>query len=255
MSDVHYFAELTWKQAEALLAGDRTPVLLLPVDAVEPHGPHAPLDTDRILSLGTCARATRALADDGDVRPLVLPPISYGVTRYGAAFPGAIGIEEDTMLALVLDVCGSLIDQGFRHLVIVNNHLEPGHVATLRQAVETIRSERGIAVGHLDLTRQARAKRLGDEFSSGSCHAGRYETSLVLADRPELVDLSVMTALPPLTVNMPEAMASGKADFPAMGMDEAYCGAPAEATAMEGEATFATLTDMLVEVIRDVLRD
>jgi creatinine amidohydrolase len=60
-----------------------------------------------------------------------------------------------------------------------------------------------------------------------------------------------MAGLPALEVDMPAAMAAGRTDFLAMGMDQAYCGAPAEATADEGEATFETLTEMLLELIRD----
>jgi creatinine amidohydrolase len=48
--------------------------------------------------------------------------------------------------------------------------------------------------------------------------------------------------------------AEGRADFLAMGMEQAYCGSPAEASAAEGDQTFETLTDMLVELIRDVAR-
>ena len=74
---------------EELLAGARKTVLLLPLGATEPHGPHAPLATDTLISLGICERAAERLADDPEVRVLVLPPLPYGVTRYGAAFPGA----------------------------------------------------------------------------------------------------------------------------------------------------------------------
>jgi creatinine amidohydrolase len=55
-------------------------------------------------------------------------------------------------------------------------------------------------------------------------------------------------------VDMPAAIAEGRTDFLALGMDRAYCGAPAEATAAEGERTFETLTEMLVELIREVAR-
>jgi len=94
------------------------------------------------------------------------------------------------------------------------------------------------------------AEQLTEEFRSGAAHAGRYETSLVLAARPELIDSERMSRLPSLLVNMPAAIAAGQTDFVAMGMEQAYCGAPAEASAAEGEATFATLTVMLVQLIR-----
>jgi creatinine amidohydrolase len=226
-------AELTSPQLERL----NDPVALWPVGAVEPHGPHAPLGTDTLISVGMCERAAARLDN-----AIVLPPLPFGVTRYGAAFAGAIGISEQTLRAVVLDVAKSVADNGFRRLVIVNNHFEPEQVATLRAAAE----EAGAL--YLDLVRRRNAERLTDEFRRGSCHAGRYETSLVLADAPELVDPTARE-LPPNEVDMPAAMAAGRTDFLAMGMDRAYCGAPAEATAEEGSQTFETLTDMLVELV------
>jgi creatinine amidohydrolase len=136
-------------------------------------------------------------------RPVALWPL-------GAIEPhaGAVGISEATLRAIVLDVAASLDAQGFRRLVIVNNHFEPEQVATLRAVAE----EAGAL--YLDLVRRRNAERLTDEFRRGSCHAGRT-------------------------------------DFGAMGMADAYCGAPAEATADEGRTTFETLSDLLVELVRE----
>ena len=229
-------AELTSPQVENLV----NPIAMWPVGAVEPHGPHAPLGTDTLISVGMCERAAARL---GDPPAVVLPALAFGVTRYGAAFAGAIGITEATLHAVVLDVAASVQQQGFRRLFIVNNHFEPEQVATLRAAA----ADAGAL--YLDLVRRRNAQRLTDEFRRGSCHAGRYETSLVLADAPQLVD-SAAADLPANEVDMPAAMAAGRTDFLTMGMDRAYCGAPAEASAEEGRATFETLTDMLVELVR-----
>src|SRR5207253_1641480 len=169
------FADLTSPQVAELLAAPVKPVLLLPFGAVEPHGPHAPLGTDAIISTGMCERAAALLSDDPDVRVLILPPIPYGVTRYGAAFAGAVSVSEDALHAVVVDICTSLVDQGFRWLVLVNNHFEPEHVATLRRAVATLNRD---TIGYLDLLRRANAERLTEEFRSGACHAGQYEASL-----------------------------------------------------------------------------
>ncbi len=246
------FADLTSPQVAALRDGDRTPVLLLPIGAVEPHGPHGPLTTDLAISAGMCRRVTHRFDSDPDVLVLTLPALPYGVTRYAAAFAGAVGISEETLHALVVEVCLSLAGQGFPRVVLVNNHFEPDHVTTLRRVVETMREQHGLRLGYLDLVRRANAERLTDEFRAGECHAGRYETSLILADRPELVDAAAAATLPRVAVNMATAMRAGSADFLAMGMTEAYCGSPAEATATEGDETFETLTDLLVEVIRDI---
>ncbi|MHB8488077.1 MAG: creatininase family protein [Candidatus Dormibacteria bacterium] len=240
-----HFADLTSPRARALLDTGPVPVLLLPIGAVEPHGPHAPLGTDSIISTAICERAAAALSGDGTVRALVLPEIAFGVTRYSAAFTGAVTISEGTLHALVVEVCTSLRAQGFRHQVIVNSHFEPAQVTTLRRAAEDAK------VGFLDLTRRILAEQLTPEFQRGAAHAGRYETSLVLARRPELVEDEIMRRLPAYELNMPEAMAAGHTDFLAMGMDRAYCGAPAEATAAEGDTTLATLTRLLVDLIRE----
>ena len=239
-----HFADLTSPRARALLDAGPVPVLLLPVGAVEPHGPHAPLGTDSIISAAICERAAVALSADSTVRALVLPEIAFGVTRYSAAFTGAITISESTLRAMVLEVCASLNAQGFRHVVIVNSHFEPAQVATLRQAADDAK------VGFLDVTRRVVAEQLTPEFQSGAAHAGRYETSVVLATRPDLVEAEIMRRLPAYELNMPEAMAAGHTDFLAMGMDRAYCGEPAEASAVEGDTTLATLTRLLVDLIR-----
>jgi creatinine amidohydrolase len=232
--------ELTSPALEELRS--RRPVALWPVGAVEPHGPHLPLGTDTLISVGMCERAARLISDP----PLVvLPPLPFGVTRYGAAFAGAIGITEATLRAVVLDVAAALSAQGFRRLVIVNNHFEPEQVSTLRAAA----ADAGAV--YLDLVRRRNAQRLTNEFQRGSCHAGRYETSLMLAADPHLVDAAAMTSLPAFEVSMPAEIAAGHTDFLAMGMERAYCGAPAEASADEGDATFDTLTQMLVELARE----
>ena len=210
-------------------------VHLLPLGATEPHGPHAPLSTDTMISVGICERAAERL--DAEIPVLVLPAVAYGVTRYGAAFPGAVSISEETLRALVAEIA-----EGFRSLILVNSHFEPEQVETLRST--------GLPL--LDLTRRKNAERLTEEFRTGSCHAGRYETSLVLAERPELVRFDRMLALEERPVDIPAAIRAGQRDFVAMGMDQAYCGSPAEASAEEGDETFETLTTILVELIREV---
>jgi creatinine amidohydrolase len=240
MAEVLRLEELTSPRLAEILA--RRPVGLWPVGAVEPHGPHAPLGTDTLIASGVCERAAGRLHDPPCV---VLPALPFGVTRYAASFAGAIGVSEATLRGVVRDVAAAADAQGFRQVVVVNCHFEPEQVQTLR----AVCAQEGVL--YLDLIRRRAAARLTEEFRRGSCHAGRYETSLVLAGAPELVDQTRMRELPAVPVDMPAAMASGLNDFPAMGMPEAYCGAPAEASAEEGAATFETLTDMLVELVME----
>jgi creatinine amidohydrolase len=250
--DSLYFADLPYTRVQQLLDDGRTTVLLFPVGSTEPHGPHSPLATDPIISIGICERVARALADDPELRALILPTLSYAVTRYTAGFAGAVHVEEETLERMVVDVCTSLAQQGFPHVVIVNNHFEPEHVQTLHRSLDRL-AERGIRSGYLDLTRKERAQRLTEEFRLGECHAGRYETSLVLAQSPELVDREAMAALEYVPVSLPKVIAAGLKDFRDMGLPQAYCGHPAAASAEEGEEIYATLVEMTIELIRDLV--
>ena len=247
-----YFADQTYTRIQELLDSPKVPVLLWPVGSTEPHGPHSPLSTDPVISIGIAERVARRLADDPELAVLILPTLAYAVTRYTVGFAGAIHVGEDSLRSMIVDVCRSLAAQGFPHVVLVNNHFEPEHVQTLHRALDELEAE-GIRAGYLDLTRRERARRLTEEFRLGECHAGRYETSLVLAQEPELVDREAMARLPYVGVSLPEVIAAGQKDFRDMGLSEAYCGAPAEATAEEGEASYETLADMTVEVIRELV--
>jgi creatinine amidohydrolase len=249
-----YYANLAWPELEARLRATRPTVLLFPVGATEPHGPHAPLRTDPLISLGMCRRAVQRLEGDPELSALILPSLEFAVTRYAGSFPGPIHVSEDTLRAVIVDVCVSLIKKGFRYLVLVNNHFEPEHVRTLHRSVDTVLAETGCLVGYLDLTRRDRAAALTEEFRKSECHAGRYETSLVLADQPELVNEAVMRSLPEVPISLVSVIGQGMKDFVEMGLTQAYNGDPAAASAAEGEAIYATLTDMLVDLMRALVR-
>lgn len=251
MSTSVYFADLTSPDVEKLRQQPHPVVLLLPVGATEPHGPHAPLSTDSLISTSTCERVAQRLADDRDVHVFILPTIPYGVTTYAAAFAGVIHVSAETLRAMVADICRSLSSQGLPRIVVVNNHFEPEHLRALQQAVVTVNGE-GASVVLLDVLRRHNVERLTQEFQAGESHASSYETSIVLAERPDLVDVERMRELPPVKVDMARAIVDGLDEFVAMGMDDAYCGDPARATAEEGEATLAILTDMVIDLVREV---
>jgi creatinine amidohydrolase len=85
---------------------------------------------------------------------------------------------------------------------------------------------------------------LSDEFKRGDCHAGRYETSLVLAAGGRVSDAH--RQLPAVGISLAQAIRGGTATFRAAGMDRAYTGAPAEATREEGDALYEKLVAMVV---------
>lgn len=233
-------------------------VALVPVGSTEPHGPHLPLATDTILSDEACRRAARALRDRG-IPAVVAPTVPYGVTHYATGFRGAIGVRPETLVALLADVASGLLDDGFVQVAFVNNHLEPEHVQAIEAAVQAIGELRGpTCVSFPNQLTKRWGRTLTDEFKRGDCHAGRYETSLVLAAREELVQREVARDLPPVPVSLADAIrkAEGRpVTFLEIGMGRAYCGAPAEGSRAEGEASYARLVEMIVTEVTEKLAE
>lgn len=242
----------TRELAARYAAGDV--VVLLPVGSTEPHGPHLPLATDAVLSEEVCRRAADALAARG-ITALVAPPVPYGVTDFAAGFAGAIGVPAAALVAFLGAVVGRLVADGARHVCLVNNHLEPAHDAALREVVA--RAPAGRASLACPLTRRW-GRTLSEEYRSGACHAGRYETSLVLAASRDAagaaeVRADVAHALPNLALSLSDGIRDGRTTFAAIGMEDAYTGAPAEATREEGDALYEKLVAMVVGEVTEAL--
>jgi creatinine amidohydrolase len=244
-------AEATWTDVRALLAGAPGAIALVPVGATEAHGPHLPLATDVIIAEGTTRRAAAALVARG--RTVVrAPALAYSVTHYAGNFAGTAGVGEAAATAYVRDVCAGLGHAGFARVVLVNAHLEPAHVAVLRAAAESASAADGsLKVAFADKTEKRFARTLTEEYKRGACHAGSYETSLVLAERPDLVRNERRAGLPPLPINLAHAMREGKRSFEESGAADAYFGDPAAATAEEGEWIYARLVEMVVTVVEE----
>lgn len=231
-----------------LLAGGRV-VALLPVGSVEPHGPHLPLATDTIISDHVALSAAAKLRADHGVTALVAPAIPYGVTEYARGFAGAVSVPAAALGSFVRAVVQGYLGEGFSHVCVINNHLEPDHDAAIRAAVDGLEPRASVAC---PLGRRW-GRTLSAEYKSGACHAGRYETSLLMAATPELVDVAQASALPALDYSLSVGIASGQRTFAEMGLTRAYTGAPAEATAGEGRELLARLTEMVVAEVTEAL--
>lgn len=240
--------ELAYPEVEALLGERRPSVAIIPTGSTEAHGPHLPLSTDTMISEAVAGRAAGKLAAIG-WNAVRFPPLHYGVTDWAASFCGTTTISREVIHGIVLQACLQAHGMGFRRVAITNAHLEPGHIGTLRAVATAFQAHTGQPLVFSDKTRRANAQRLTAEFASGSCHAGQYETSLVLAIRPELVNMDIAAALPEYVVPLHERIANGAKDFVECGVDRAYCGNPAGATAAEGERSLEVLSDMVVEAV------
>jgi creatinine amidohydrolase len=238
---------MTWEEArDAAGAGS---VAILPVGAVEAHGPHLPLETDLIIAQAM-ARSGAARLDARGSRVVVLPPLGYTAAAFAHGFAGTLSLRPETVTATVLDIAASLTRHGFGVLALANAHLDPGHLAALERAVTEVRRDRAMAVAFPNLTAKPWALRLGEEFRSGACHAGQFETSIVMAERPELVRNATRAALPPNPASLSRAIREGKQSFEEAGGPHAYFGFPAQATAEEGRATIDILGLILDEAVQ-----
>jgi creatinine amidohydrolase len=247
------WGDLTWTEVREAIASKKL-IAVLPVGATEAHGPHLALDTDVVIAEEVAHRAEAGLTALGLI-PLLLPPVAYAVTRFAVAFPGTIGVGPTAARALLADIASALAQQHVTLLLLVNHHLEPAHVEILRDL--TARPPAGLRVIFPDHTRRALAGTLGAEFATGDCHAGSYETSIVLAAREGAgrVREGVRTALAPRWLGLIEAIKGGKRTFGDLGATEAYVGDPAAASAAEGEKLLARLAEILVERVKTELAE
>ena len=239
-------SSLTTEDVKEIVASPPT-AILLPVGSVEPHGPHLPLSVDTTISEVASMRAARLLVDK-NVDVYIAPSVPYGVTDFASGFVGAVGVSASALTSLLESIVDRLVHDGWSHVCLVNNHLEPAQDAAVRAAIAKM--PKGRASVACPLTKRW-GRTLSDEFKRGNCHAGRYETSLALAAGVRVRD--VYTKLAPLEVSLSTEIKAGKTRFTEMGMDRAYTGAPDKATEREGEELFEKLAEMIAtEVLEGI---
>jgi creatinine amidohydrolase len=243
---MHVLASMTWP-AVSQLPPEQT-VAILPVGAVEAHGPHLPLGTDLIIA-EAMARAGAARLSARGLQALVLPAIPFAPAPFAAEFAGTLDTPADATTLQVVGVVRSLAAHGIRVTAIANAHHDPAHVRALRSAVSEVARAGYGALVFPDLTRRRWAGYLTEEFTSGACHAGRYEGSIVLAERPDLVRQDVMSSLAANPRSLVDAIGRNEATFTQAGGPDAYFGFPAEATAEEGRQIIETLGSILERAV------
>ncbi len=170
----------------------RGALLILPVGTTEEHGPHLPVDTDARIAEGYGERLAQALAPE-------LPVLLMDTIRYGYSmavmkqWPGTIVVGTRTFMDYVFAVCCSVLEMGFRKLVLLDCH---GHHDGLLKTVSRELSDAcgcGIAIiSPARLSAQAFAA-VRRSQPGGAIHGGEWETSLLLHLSPEVVDMSQAT--------------------------------------------------------------
>ncbi len=217
-------AECTYLEA-GRLARDERAVILLPLGAVEQHGPHLPLLVDWLGAEELARRVAPHLARAG-YRVVLAPALPYGASPLALTWPGTVSLSRATLRRVIVDVVRGLARHGFRRFVLTNYQADPGHLRAMAEAKRELR--RGAGGGRLEIRfagfspeassqgvmldprvlRLARSPRPAFEW-----HSGELETALVLARRPALVRRRVVRRLPPVWVDFRAALRRGAKRF------------------------------------------
>ena len=186
--------ELTTEAVREHAAAD--PVAVLPVAAVEQHGPHLPLSTDRVICEGLLDAALEHLPPD--VRVLLLPMQTLGASAEHEAFPGTLSLDASTLETTLFDIGASVARAGVRRLVVFNSH--GGNRAVmdtvglrLRQAFDLLL----VKASYFRFPRPDGVALPDGEWRHG-LHGGAVETSMMLHLRPELVRTDAIRRFPSL---------------------------------------------------------
>jgi creatinine amidohydrolase/Fe(II)-dependent formamide hydrolase-like protein len=177
--DSYLLGRLTWPEAQQRLKA--IDIALLPVGAIEQHGPHLPLDTDAFDAEHLAREVALACSDP---KPIVLPLIPYGVSYHHDGFCGTLSISNDTLSKLVYEVGMGAARNGITKLVIVNGH--GGNDPALNFAAQMINRDAHIFTC-VDSGQTSDVDVYQLVETPNDVHAGEIETSTSLALRPELV--------------------------------------------------------------------
>jgi creatinine amidohydrolase len=251
-----HWDEMSWEEIHG--ADTSAWIAVLPLAAVEQHGPHLPLGVDRYIMQGYLDAALPLVPDGLPVS--VLPLQAVGKSDEHLAFPGTLTLAPETAIAAWTEIGESVARAGLRKLVLVNSH--GGNAAVIDIVARNLRVRAGMLVVTASLHRFGYPDGLFDtaEIAHG-IHGGDIETSLMLAFRPDLVRLDRLADFTPASRAMAERYRWLNADRPFgfgwMTQDLHPSGAAGDAsraTREKGEAAAAHGARALVELLDDVRR-
>ena len=244
--------EVRWERLTAPEIGEwaaRDAVVMLPVAALEQHGPHLPVWTDSLIGHAACIRAAELVAEDAPA--IVLPPMWQGISEHHLPFGGTISLDFRTMQAVIACVARSAMACGFRKLFLSNSH--GGNIEPLAVIARELGAELGIPVVTATVHQAAAAAIAGIlETQSATQHACEAETSLWLALDPDQVRQDeVAGALSNGGPSVGGAAFQRFWSFAERAPGTGVRGDPRAATAEKGERILAAIAEALAKGLRD----
>ena len=249
-------AECTHVEARTL-ARDPRAVVLLPLGAIEEHGPHLPLAVDWIGAEELARRLAPHLARAG-FRPVLAPAIPYGVSTLAVAWSGTVSLSVATLRRLIVEIVRALARHGFRRFVLANYQADPDHLEAMAAARRDLeRGGRvrvlyaGFAPGRAPSSAMLNARvfaRMRSPRREREWHSGELETAMMLSVRPDLVRRAVARRLRPVWVDFRGALARGARSFRDMAPGAGgYFGWPAVARAETGRSVMALRARLIAD--------
>ncbi|MCC7347121.1 MAG: creatininase family protein [Variibacter sp.] len=233
-------------------------VAVLPVAAIEQHGPHLAVSTDTIIAEGMIGEVVRRLPDDLAI--LILPTQSIGKSNEHVRSPGTLTLSAETATRAWTEIGESVHRAGLRKLVMVTSH--GGNVEVLNVVARDLRVRLDMLAVACAWTRFGRPAGLyTDEELAVGIHAGDLETSLMLHFRPDLVAMDKAKNFVPATVQIAKEFdylrPTGYIAFGWIAQDlnpDGACGDASQASAEKGRLTAEHQAEGFVKLLRDMTR-
>ncbi len=224
-------------------------VVLAPIAACEQHSRHLPTFTDTFLVTAVAGTAEQRLPQ----QILLLPTLWLGASSHHLRFGATLSAEVDTHITMIVDLLTPLLEDGYQRILVLNGHggnIDTMHVA-LRRLQPRYRNRLVCAASYWEIAeKELAALAAGPRKSMG--HACEFETSMVLALRPDLVQRDEIKDDPP--AEEPILRGLYTAEDMKQRTDHGAVGYPERASAEKGQLFLAAATDRTVEVIQELLR-
>jgi creatinine amidohydrolase len=251
-----FWMDLTTREF-AGLDRERT-IAVLPIAAVEQHGPHLPISTDTEIAAGMVAEVIRRLPDD--LNALFLPVQAIGKSNEHTRSPGTLTLSAETAIRAWVEIGESVHRAGVAKLVMVNSH--GGNVDCISIVARELRVRHGMLAVACQWSRLGSPPGFyGEQEQAVGIHAGDMETSMMLHLRPDLVRMDLAANFEPTTVDIARTFdilrPTGFTAFGWMAQDLHPSGAAGDAsraTAEKGRLTAEHRADQFIRLLRDVER-